>query len=163
MDKIFFLSHRTTVALDKSMEFLNDKTLFGALKSDDNLTREGNIVLGGAGGAENDSNNDNVIFNDGPPPSEDDSDVTEDKSDPDATTQLDVTPYNSVMSFGRQVIWHWSKRKQHIEHQYAIVGWALCVIEDVQIDVLEQLTGAHHDAIEKVISLLHLPPFPNSH
>ena len=45
MDKIFFLSHRTTVALEKSEEFLNDKTLFGALKSDDNLTREGNIVI----------------------------------------------------------------------------------------------------------------------
>ena len=49
------------------MEFLNDKTLFGALKSDDNLTREGNIVLGGTGDADNDSNDDNVIFNDAPP------------------------------------------------------------------------------------------------
>ena len=68
MDKIFFLSHRTTVALDKSEEFLNDKTLFGALKSNDNLTREGNIVHGGAGDADNDSNNDSVIFNDAPPP-----------------------------------------------------------------------------------------------
>ena len=162
MDKIFFLSRRTTVALDKSMEFLNDKTLFGALKSDDNLTREGNIVLGGAGDAENDSDDDNVIFNDGPPPSEDDSDVTEDEFDPDATTQLDVTPYNSVMSFGRQVIWHWSKRKQRIEHEFAIAGWALCVMDDVRKDVLERMTGAHRDAIEKVVSRLHLPPCPNS-
>jgi hypothetical protein len=56
MDKTFFLSHRTTVALEKSEEFMNDKTLFGALKSVDNLTREGNIVHGGAVDADNDSN-----------------------------------------------------------------------------------------------------------
>jgi hypothetical protein len=55
MDKIFFLPHRTTVAIDMSVEFLNDKTLFGA-----------HIVLGGAGDADNDSNDDNVIFNDAP-------------------------------------------------------------------------------------------------
>jgi len=67
LDKIFFLSHRTTVALDKLEEFLNDKTLFGALKSDDNLTREGKLVLGGAGDADNGSDNDSVFFNDAPP------------------------------------------------------------------------------------------------
>ena len=96
-----------------------------------------------------------------PPPSEDDSDVADDEFDAN-TPQLDGTPYNSVMSFGRQVIWHWSKRKQHIEHDYAIVGWALCVMEDVRKDVLERLTGAHRDAIERVVSQLHLPPCPNS-
>jgi hypothetical protein len=35
------------------------------------------------------------------------------------------------MSFERQVIWHWNKHKQRIEHKYAIAGWALCVMEDV--------------------------------
>jgi hypothetical protein len=34
MDKIFFLSHRTTLALNKSEEFLNNKSLFGSLRSD---------------------------------------------------------------------------------------------------------------------------------
>jgi hypothetical protein len=46
MDKIFFLSHRTTLALGKSEEFLNNKSLFGSFRSDSNLTQEGNIVLG---------------------------------------------------------------------------------------------------------------------
>ncbi len=46
MDKIFFLSHRTTLALNKSEEFLNDRCLFGSLRSDSNLNQEGNIVLG---------------------------------------------------------------------------------------------------------------------
>jgi hypothetical protein len=31
MDKIFFLSHRTTPALEKLEEFLNDRNLFGSL------------------------------------------------------------------------------------------------------------------------------------
>ncbi len=33
MDKIFFLSHRTTLALKKLEEFLNDRNLFGSLRS----------------------------------------------------------------------------------------------------------------------------------
>ena len=163
MDKIFFLSHRTTVALEKSEQFLNDKSLFGSLKIDGNLTKEGNTILGGAGGADADSSDDeNIIFDDAHPPSEDESDVEPDEFDADAPTQLEVTPYNSVMSFGRQVIWHWSKRKVRIEHEYAIVGWTLCVMDDIRKDVLERLTGPHRDTIEKVVKHLHVPPCPNT-
>jgi hypothetical protein len=70
--------------------------------------------------------------------------------------------YNTVMSFVHQVIWHWDKCKQRIEHKYAIAGWALCIMEDVQKDVAQQLTGTHHDAIEKVAIWLHGPPCPNT-
>jgi hypothetical protein len=45
-----------------------------------------------------------VILDDAHPQSEDESDVVSDEFDADTSTQLDVTPYNSVMSFGRQVI-----------------------------------------------------------
>jgi hypothetical protein len=45
-----------------------------------------------------------------------------------------------VMSFGHHVIWHWSKLSmQRIEHKYAIVGLALCVMEDVQKCTMMQL------------------------
>ena len=107
-------------------------------------------------------NDENIIFDDAHPPSEDESDVEPDEFEADAHTQLEVTPYNSIMSFGRQVIWHWSKRKVRIEHEYAIVGWALCVMEDIRNDVMERLTGVHRDMIEKVVSRLHVPPCPNS-
>ena len=66
-----------------------------------------------------------------PPPSEEESkdDISSDK---DAPTQMEQTPYSSLgVSFGRQVIWHWNKRKQRIEHGYVIAGWVLCVMEDV--------------------------------
>jgi hypothetical protein len=127
MDKIFFLSHRTTLALNKSEEFLNDKSLFGSLKSDSNLTQEGNIVLG-EGGDESDV--ENVVCDDDPP-SKSENKSNDDTSDDNDNTQMQVMPYNLVMSFARQVIWHWDKRKQRIEHEYAITGWALCIMEDV--------------------------------
>ncbi len=43
MDKLCYLSHRTTVALEKSQNDLNDKSLFGSLKTARNLIEEGNI------------------------------------------------------------------------------------------------------------------------
>ena len=78
------------------------------------------------------SDEEDVVNENAPPNSEEKSDNDEESIDEDAPTQLSqVTPYNSIMSFGRQVIWHWNKHKQCIEHEYAIAGWALCVMEDV--------------------------------
>ena len=37
---------------------------------------------------------------------------------------------NDVLSFGRRFILHWDKRKNKIEHEYAIAGWALCVMPE---------------------------------
>jgi hypothetical protein len=123
------------------------------------LTQEGNIVLGEGGDI---SDEENVVYENAPPQSEEESDHDEESIDEDAPTQLSqVTPYNPIMAFGRQVIWHWNKRKQRIEHEYAIAGWALCVMEDVQKDVQEQLMGTHHDAIDKVVSRLHMLLCPN--
>ena len=66
------------------------------------------------------------------------------------------------MSFGRQFIWNWDKRKNHIEHEYPIVGWSLCVMESVQKDVAARLTGTHRDAIAEVVRRLHCAPCPNT-
>ncbi len=96
------------------------------------------------------------------PPSESENECNDDTSDDKDNTQMQVTPYNMVMSFARQVIWHQDKRKRRIEHEYAIAGWALCVMEDVQKDVAQRLTGTHRDAIEKVVIRLHGPPCPNT-
>ncbi len=72
------------------------------------------------------------MYENAPPHSEEESNYDEESVDKDALTQLSqVIPYDLITSFGRQVIWHWNKRKQCIKHGYAIVGWALCVMEDV--------------------------------
>ena len=48
MDKTFFLSHRTTMALQNSVECLNDEKLFGPLDADDRaLLDEADEVFGG--------------------------------------------------------------------------------------------------------------------
>jgi hypothetical protein len=65
MDTIFFLSHRTILALEKSEEFLNDRSLFGSLRSDSNLTQEGNIVLGEGGDI---SDEENFVYENSHPP-----------------------------------------------------------------------------------------------
>jgi hypothetical protein len=46
MDKIYYLSHRTTVAIEKLQDDLNDESLFGSLNTDRNLLDKGNIALG---------------------------------------------------------------------------------------------------------------------
>ena len=48
MEKIYYLSHRTMVAIENSQDDLNDERLFGSLNTDRNLIEEGNIVLGSA-------------------------------------------------------------------------------------------------------------------
>ncbi len=63
--------------------------------------------------------------------SEDESKDDESLDTDEPTLQSQDTTYNSVMSFGCQVIWHWNKCKQRIEHEYAISGWVLCIIKDV--------------------------------
>ncbi len=124
------------------------------------MTKEGNIVLGEGGDT---SDEEDEVYENATPHSEEESNYDEESIDKDAPTQLSqVTSYNLIMSFGRQVIWHWNKRKQCIEHEFAIAGWALCIMEDVQKDVQEQLMGKHRDAIEKVGSQLHMLPCPNT-
>ncbi len=92
------------------------------------MTHEGNIVLGEG---DDESDVENVVFAIDPP-SKSENKNNDDTSNDKDNTQMQVTPYKMVMSFARQVIWHCNKCKQRIEHKYAIAGWALCVMEDVQ-------------------------------
>ena len=78
MDKIFFLSHRTTEAIKRSPEVLNDPNLFGALKMDRNLRAEGNVILGGDS---DDDEGEDVVFEVTVPPSGDEAASDEEESD----------------------------------------------------------------------------------
>jgi hypothetical protein len=63
MNKIFFLSHRTTQAIEMSKEILDDENLFGSIKTDANLICEGNLVWGGIhDNHDEDYKDDNVVF-----------------------------------------------------------------------------------------------------
>ncbi len=117
------------------------------------LIEEGNIVLGS--NLHNSANNDEdkIVFEDAPH-------VTNGTDDEDSNNEAQ-TPSNTTMSFARQITWHWNKRKQRIEHEYLIAAWTLCLMGSFWTDVGDQLTGEPHDAIEKVVTRLHVPPCPN--
>ena len=112
MDKIFFLSHRTTQAIEKSLESLNDKKLFGSLTPDRNLMH-GDINLDGADDSDDEEE---VAFAD-----------SDDDDDDDTESNDEGTP--SIRSFGRTVLFHWNRRRTKIEHEYATAGWALSVVK----------------------------------
>jgi hypothetical protein len=44
MDKLFHLSNRTTVAIENSLDDLDDESLFGSLKTDQNLIEECSMI-----------------------------------------------------------------------------------------------------------------------
>lgn len=52
----------------------------------------------------------------------------------------------------------WKSRQDKLNHDWAIVGWALSVSEDVREDVKERMTGGHRDAIERVITRMFQHP-----
>jgi hypothetical protein len=98
MDKLYYLSHRTTVAIEKSQDDLNDKSLFGGLKTDRNLLEEGSIVLGSNLNNSTIINEDEIVFHEALP-------VENGTDDEDSNDEAE-TPGNTTMSFARQVTWH---------------------------------------------------------
>ena len=50
------------MALENSEQFLNDKSLFGSLKIDGNLTKEGNTIFGATGGSDAKRTKEETIF-----------------------------------------------------------------------------------------------------
>ena len=47
----------------------------------------------------------------------------------------------------------------NLDHDYAIAGWALCVLmPEVMADVKKRMNGSHRLAIERVAERLHLAP-----
>jgi hypothetical protein len=101
MDKLYYLSHRTTVAIEKSQDDLNDESLFGSLKTDRNLIEEGNIFLGSNFNNSTDNDEDEIVFQDAPP-------VTNGTDDEDSDDEAQ-TPSNTTMSFGIRDAEHFYK------------------------------------------------------
>ncbi len=133
---IFFLSLRTTQAIERSQEFLNNSNLFAL---DSNLIAEGNVILGSNDGDIGNEEVEEVVFKETSP--------TEDKSRGNEDNDSNNGESDVTMSFGAVVCWNWCKCKTKIEHPYAIAAWALCVMEDVHEDVRLRLKGAERDAI----------------
>ncbi|KAL3769143.1 hypothetical protein ACHAWU_001211 [Discostella pseudostelligera] len=169
MDKLYFLSRRTTQALKNSQVSFNDTDLFGTTVIDGNLAREGEIVFG-----EEMEDEEDEVVQETPvavvqeqlvPDDEDEEDEEESEnpllgvsSDDEEGHIEEIVDENSL---GYKVRSHWEKRKVKLEHDYAITGWALCVMDEVRRDVDANLNGEHRNAIERVVERLHIPPCAN--
>jgi hypothetical protein len=107
LDKIFFLSHRTTEAIEKSNKFLDDESLFGSMKTDANSIHEGNFAWGSIqDNHDEDDEDDNVGFRLEPSSNDDDSD-----SDVYEEETNDV--FN--LTFWEQIKCHWNYCKQSLK------------------------------------------------
>ena len=172
MDKIYFLSHRTTEAIKQSQDFFNEVGLFSTDGLEDmDLASEMNQVFEDVIGdttpyaALNRSDNNNNNSDDDNDNNDNDSDNNEEEEEEEEEGEGgsdDAGEYGGFL-FGSKILWHWEHRKIKIEHEYAITAWALCVMDDVREDVRVRLIGEHRLAMEKVIKRLHLPPCPNQH
>ena len=65
------------------------------------------------------------------------------------------------LKLGESILQTWKKWASKLEHDYAIVGWCLCVLKEVREDVKENMSQEHHLALERVVKRLHVPPCPN--
>ena len=126
---------------------MNDEALFGDMSNSCNLYCERSVL---GGDSDDDDDDDDVLFSNA---SDTDSDTDDDNGDKAA---------EPPKLFERLFIWHWDRQKKRIVHEYAIVGWALCVMEDIQKDVQLRMTGDHQSAIDKVVTRLHTPPCANT-
>lgn len=166
MDKIYFLSHRTTEAIKQSQECFNEVGLFSTNGLEDmDLASEMNQVFEDVIGdttpyAASNSDNNNSDSDDN---EDNDTDSNEEEEEEEGEGSNEDAGEHGGFSFGNKILWHWEHRKIKIEHEYAITAWALCVMDDVREDVRARLIGEHRIAMEKVVKRLHLPPCPNQH
>ena len=65
MDKICFLSHRSTEAIQNSVEYLNDETIFGSIKDDGGVTFEKAQIFESGEGGGNENKGDMYCGSDG--------------------------------------------------------------------------------------------------
>lgn len=56
----------------------------------------------------------------------------------------------------------WDKRRKKLEHDYAIAGWALCVMPEIHADCVARYNGEHMEAVERVVRRLHELPMANT-
>jgi len=144
MDKIYFLAHRTTVAIQiqRSVNALNDDDLFGKWEEADvDLSSQEKIVYfeeGNVTDVEESTNND-----------------VEEDSDEDSSSGDDDD------NLGDKCLKLWEHRVHRLEHDFAVCAWSLSVMPEVREDVVQRLDGPRRLMVEDVVRRLHVFPCPN--
>ena len=78
--------------------------------------------------------------------------TSNDESDEEEPTLKDSILYYENISF---VIYNlWNKREEHINKNYAVTGWVLCVIPHNREDIFKNAQNKHHIQVNNVIKTL---------
>jgi hypothetical protein len=133
------------MAIEKSMESLNDISLFPNEMNDPIIANEFDFL-------EDDNNAGEAV--DSVPAEEadmgsDDSDNSDEGSDDDDPTE------RIYENLGGSCLRFWNKRKKRIESDFSIAAWVLCVMPEVIQDVASRFTGKHQDAVDRVIEKMY--------
>ena len=68
--------------------------------------------------------------------------MSDDKSDEQESISNDCTLYYENICFVISIFW--DERKKHINTDYAVTGWMLCVITHIMEDVFKNAQNKHH-------------------
>ena len=78
--------------------------------------------------------------------------TSDDKSAEEESTSNNSTLYYENICFVISSLWN--KREEHINTDYAVTGWILCVIPHIREDVLKNAQNKHHIQVNNVIKTL---------
>ena len=76
----------------------------------------------------------------------------DDESDEEESISKNLTLYSENICFVISRLWN--KREEHINTDYAVTGWMLCVIPRIREDVFKNAQNKHHIQVKNVIKNL---------
>ncbi len=71
---------------------------------------------------------------------------------------------NDEFTLGNAVLFAWKKRKNRLQHAYAVTAWALSLLPDIRADCMERLSTDNGDLrklIDDIVLWLRYPPCSN--
>ena len=134
MDKIYYLVHRTTTAIERSVDDLNNEKLFPSLDADD----EDDSSL-----SDSDASDDDYL---------EDDELEEEEYDDDEPGEEAAEEDTSLSGM---ILQAWIKRMKPVNSDFAITSWALCVMPEIREDVQARMKGAQRLAIERAVTKLY--------
>ena len=75
--------------------------------------------------------------------------MSDDKSDEEESTSKNLTLYYENICFVISSLWN--KREEHINTDYSVTGWMLCVIPHIREDIFKNAQNKHHIQVNNVI------------
>ena len=85
----------------------------------------------------------------------------DDKSDEEESISKYCTLYSDHICFVISILWN--RREKHINTDYSVTGWMLCVIPHIREDVFKNAKNNHHTQVNTVIKSFFLDQLKKSY